>query len=323
MPNPTSSTTLQRPDLGTLVYEYLSQGPNMGFIGAQILPVFETPEQSADYPVIPIETSLKDPATIKRKARGAYVRDDYEFETGTYACEEYGFESPVDDTEARLYQRYFDAEAVAVERAAAIMMRAHEKRVAAMVFNPSNITNTGSVTYEWNNASSCTPRADVLDAKTTLRNATGIQPNALAISLKVFENLLKASEILSAMQYSAPLQAMGMTEQIDFLRRYFAIDVLLVSGSQKDSAGKGLSTTLADIWDDEYALLFKAPGNPRNLREPCLGRTFLWIGDSPQMITTEQYRDETVRSNIYRVRQHTDEAFVFTGAAYLLSNITS
>jgi hypothetical protein len=91
----------------------------------------------------------------------------------------------------------------------------------------------------------------------------------------------------------------------------------------KDTAGKGISFSLSDIWDDEYVLLFRAAANARNLREPTLGRTFLWTGDSPQMVTSEQYRDETVRSNIYRVRQYTDECFVFTGAAYLLSNITA
>jgi hypothetical protein len=36
---------------------------------------------------------------------------------------------------------------------------------------------------------------------------------------------------------------------------------------------------------------------------------------------TESYREEQTRSDIYRVRQYTDEAFVFTGAGYLLSNI--
>ena len=61
----------------------------------------------------------------------------------------------------------------------------------------------------------------------------------------------------------------------------------------------------------------------RDLREPCLGRTFLWTADSPQNIVTEQYREEQSRSTIYRVRHSVDEAFVFTGAGYLLSNITA
>jgi hypothetical protein len=67
-------------------------------------------------------------------------------------------------------------------------------------------------------------------------------------------------------------------------------------------------------------LLRVSSGGP-DLREPCIGRTFLWTADSPQNIVTESYREEQTRSDIYRVRQYTDEAFVFTGAGYLLSNI--
>lgn len=323
MPRPTSSTTIQRPDLGALAYEYAMNAPLRGFIGVEILPVFETPEQASDYPVIPIESLLKMPASIRRQPRGGYARDDFEFETGTYSCEEFGFEAPVDDVEARLYNRFFDAEAVATERATDILMRAQEMRVAAAVFNTGNITNTGAVTTEWDKASTCTPYDDVQDAKTTLRNATGILANAGACSLTVFENVMKSNEIQSLFQYTNPVQVSGMAARIDLLRTYFGLDYLLVSGAMTDTAGKGLGFSLADIWDDEYFLLFRKPGGSNNLREPSLGRTFLWTEDSPQILVTEQYRDETIRSNIYRVRHHVDEAFIFTGAGYLLSNITT
>ena len=59
-------------------------------------------------------------------------------------------------------------------------------------------------------------------------------------------------------------------------------------------------------------------------REPVLGRTFLWTADSPQNLVVEQYREEQTRSEIYRVRHHVDDdAFIFTGAGYLLGNITA
>ena len=56
---------------------------------------------------------------------------------------------------------------------------------------------------------------------------------------------------------------------------------------------------------------------------PCLGRTFLWANDSPANLMVEQYREEQTRSTIYRSRQHVDEAFVFSGAGYLLGNLTT
>jgi hypothetical protein len=319
MPRPTSSTTIQRPDLGAIAFEYLINAADRGFIGLRILPLFEVPEQSADYPVIPIEALLKLQDT-KRAPRGGYNRGDYEFETGTYSCEEHGWEEPVDDVEAKLYRRFFDAEEVATMRATDILLRGHEARVAAMVFNTSNITATADVAIPWNTAATAVPRANVNAGKMAMRAASGLEPNVMAISKKVFDYLMVTAEITAAFRYTNPIELGSEEVQRRLLSQYFGLEVL-VGGAIKDSAKKGQSYSIADIWDDEYAGLFKVSTGSLDLREPCLGRTFLWTADSPQMLTTESYREEQTRSDIYRVRNNVDEAFVFTGAGYLLGNI--
>lgn len=321
MPRPTSSTTIQRPDLGAIAYEYYTTASQRGFIGLEILPIFEVPEQSADYPVIPIEALIKIPTT-ERAPRGNYARSDYEFETGTYACEEYGWEEPVDDAEARLYRRFFDAEEVAVMRAIDILLRGQEARIAAAIFNTSNFSSTG-VSTEWSTAASCTPRADIKGAKQSMRAASGLMPNVVAMSLKVFENLLLAAEITDALKYTNPVELGGFEAQKRVIAQYFGVDRVLVGGAVKDAAKKGASKSIADIWDDEYVGLFKVSDRGNNLREPVVGRSFLWTADSPQNLVAEQYREEPIRSNVYRVRHNVDEAFIFTGAGYLLSNITA
>lgn len=322
MPRPTSATTLQRPDLAALAWEYSVNAPMQGFIGTQILPAFGVAEQSADYPVIPIEAILKLKDT-QRTPRGAYNRSDYEFETDTYACKENGWEELVDDVERKLYTRYFDAESVATIRATDAILRRQEKRVADLVFATGNVTNCGNVSTEWSTASACTPRADVMDAKDTLRKATGIIPNAGACSYVVFNNLMHSKEIQDVFQYTAPIQTMNTQAQINVLAQYFQLDYLFVGGAQYDSAKKGQSYSLSDLWDDEYFLLFKRASDTPNLMEPCLGRTFMWTPDAPSLVVAESYRDESRRSDVYRVRQYTDEELVFAGAGYILANITA
>ena len=321
MPRPTSATTIQRPDLGVLVYEYVMNAADRGFICLDLLPSFDVMEQSADYPVIPFEALLKIQSTA-RAPRGAYARGDYEFETGTYSCKENGWEEPVDDVERKLYRRFFDAEVVAALRAADIVLRAQEARVAAKVQSTANITQTSAVTIEWDTAATCTPREDVATAKEAMRAAGQPEPNVLVISKKVFNKLLLAKQITDAFRYGAvPFEVRPFDQKKRDLAAFFDIDRILVGGAIKDSAKKGKTISAADIWDDEYALLAKVSSGGQDLREPCLGRTFLWTADSPQNIVTESYREEQTRSDIYRVRQYTDEAFVFTGAGYLLSNI--
>ena len=318
MPRPTSATTLQRPDLGTLAYEYLIDGPNRGFIGLDVMPIFEVPEQSADYPKIPIEALLKDKDT-KRAPRGTYNRGDWEFETGTYKAEEYGWEEPVDDVEAALYRRYFDAEMIATEICVDTILRGHEKRVIALL--EAN-AYTSAVGVTWNTAATATPRANIETGREAMRAAFGIMPNALVMGYKVFRNALNTAEIKDALKYTNPIEMGSEEAQRRILSQYLGLDVLVSSG-QRDTKKKGQTFTLADLMDDEYVHLIRRSTGGDRLREPVFGRTFLWFADAPQTVVVESYREEERRSTIIRARQHVDEAIIFAGAAYKLSNITT
>ena len=319
MPRPTSATTLQRPDLGAIAYEYNAEASQRGFIGLALLPIFEVPEQSADYPKIPIESLIKLQDT-KRAPRANYGRSDYEFEAGTYACEENGWEEPVDDTESSLYRRYFDAEEVAVKRAVDILLRGQENRIAAMMFNSGNFT-VADVAIAWGTSATAVPRANVEAGKIAMRAASGLEPNVIAMSKKVFTYLMLTAEITTAFRYTNPIEIGGMEAQRRIMAQYFGVDEVLVGNAIKDTAKKGQAFALGDIWDDEYVGLFKRSAGGNDLREPVVGRTFLWTAESPGNLVTEQYREEQKRSNIYRVRQNTDECFIFQGAGYLLGNI--
>jgi len=323
MPRPTSSTTIQRPDLGQIAYEYSLEASQRGFIGILVLPIKQVPQQSADYPKIPIEAMLKMPAKIKRAPRGAYARSDYEFETGTYACEEYGWEEAVDDVEAALYRRFFDAEVVAAQRAVDILLRAQEKRIADMVMSTSFVTGTSNVTTEWSTLATCTPYADVDAAKELMRAASGLTPNTIVMTHKVFNNIFGSTELRGKLQYTRPVELETMESRRNILAQYFGVGQVLVGNALYDSAKKGVTFSLADIWDDEYILLAFVSAGGEDLKEPCLGRSMLWTADSPTNLVTESYREEQTRSDIYRVRHNVDEILIFSGAGYLLGNITA
>jgi len=222
-----------------------------------------------------------------------------------------------------MYARFFDAEVVAVERAIHKIRLAREIRVAAMVFNTGNITATGAVSVEWDTSATCTPKADIKGAIDALRAARGVNANSVVMSYKVFGNVLMSTELKTYLQYTSPHLIETETAQKDMLAKYFGVDRVIVGKALQDTANKGLAASIADVWDDEYVLVARLATNARNLKEPCVGRTFLWTADSPQQLVVEQYREEQTRSNIYRVRHNLDEAFVYTGAGYLLSNITT
>lgn len=304
---PDSSTTIQRPDLGTLAYEYMMD--NRSFIGAQIMPIFGVPEASMDYPVIPIEALIKKRENLRRASRSAYPRADWEWTTGTFSCKEYGWEEPIDDREANLYRRFFDVEMVATEIAVGILLRDHESRVAAVLAASSNTAN-GS---DWSTAASATPYADVQAGKTAMYAAAGVMPNALAMNKTLYDQVLATTEIRTYLQYTSPHLVLGEDARKETLARYFGVDQVLVGDSQEDTGKRGKAASLAQIWPSTEAYLLRIAGGP-NLREPSVGRTFLWEADSPQSVVVESYRDEPVRSTVVRVRTDMDEAVQYAGA---------
>jgi len=329
---PSSDTAVQRPDLGALVMEHMQIAGNLGFIGLQAMPLFPVAAQAASYPVIPKEALLSVPET-RRAMRAAYNRSDWDFEEGFYSCGEHGWEEPIDDRERKLYQDKFSHDMVCTMRAVDIILRAQEKRIADAVFNASNFT-ANSVTDEWDDAANATPFDDINEAKISVRDASGMLPNALIISYSTFLDLKACEQIVDRLKYTYPGQdiaAMGAAE----LARVFDVERVLVGGAVYNSAKKGQDASISSLWSNEYAMLTRVSAGT-NILEPCLGRTFLWTEDSDGNTVVEQYRDEKIRGDVIRVRHDVDEEFIVSktsaGAAvsnisaavsYLFSNITS
>lgn len=122
-----AGSAIWRPDLGQVVNEFM-EGPQMGFIGLEVMPIFRTAIQAGAYPVIPKEALLKISPT-DRAPRGGYQRGDWTYERGTFATVEQGWEEPLDDVEKALFDQEAggEAERVSTLRAWNKIMRAQEK----------------------------------------------------------------------------------------------------------------------------------------------------------------------------------------------------
>ncbi|HOO90733.1 MAG TPA: hypothetical protein PLA74_07900 [Syntrophales bacterium] len=318
---PTSSTTVQRPDLGQIAYEFALEESRKRFIGLSVLPIFNVQEMTADYPKIPLEALLKLP-DIKRAPKSGYTRDDFEWETGTYRCEEYGFEEPLDEVERKMYAYLFDAEKVATLRATEILLRSQELRIKNVLYNTNNFT-AHAITNEWDDSSNATPKADVKTGVDTIRDATGIEPNAFICSRSIFDNAMITAEIKDYIKYTQAHLTLSFDAQKNLLAQYLGLEKVLVGDAVYDAGKKGKATSTTSIWGTEYAMIARVATQGWNPKEPCVGRSLLWTADSPTNLVTEQYYEEQIRSDVYRVRHNVDEVLVFPAAAYLMSNMTT
>jgi hypothetical protein len=325
MPRPTSSTTLQRPDLGALLHEYFFDMAMTKFIADMVMPIFRTKEQSGDYPVIPTEALLKLPHDIKRAARGKFPRGDYQFETGQFATEEFGWEEPVDRREAKLYERYFDAEMMAGKRAANILLRSREKRVADFLFNESTFSSqVTTVDMEWSSAADADITGDAKAARQAVRDRIGVKPNGVILSYKVLENIVNSLQFQNNVKYTTATTLQDEAWQREAVRKFLGVDKLFVGDAVRDSAKKGQDSSLADIWSTEYVLFGLFATQPEDLSEPCIGRSFLWDNYLPDVMNTESYEEPQIDSTIIRVRHDLDDdRIVMKAAGQLLKNITA
>ena len=322
MPGPTAALTTLRPDLGGSFLEFDLAMQASGFIGAQALPVITSAKQTGPFGKIPVEQLLQSPDTSRAPGSG-YSRGHFTFSTDTFATEEHGWEEPVDDREAQMYSDYFDAEQIATARAMGFVLRAAEERAASLLFNASTWTPT-AVTNEWDDYANATPVQDVEAAVQRVYAASGLWANTLIVSRKVFRNLRMTDEVrnrISSSGAGSPSRASDVT--VDMLATVFDLPKILVGGGTKNTANPGAAATLDGIWDDEYAMVAKT-ADTSDIREPCVGRIIHWQEDGSEIDgRVETYRDETIRSDVVRVRHDVDEKVLYTEAAGLLSNITA
>ena len=320
MPSP-ETTAIVRNDLGTIAWEYAMEASQRGFVGDRIFPVFETSRKEGEYPVITVESFLKAQPT-RRAPQSAYNRSDYTFKNQTYSCEENGFEELLDDSERALYgDAQIEAEAIAVMRAVDVVLRRKEARQITMAIDTASIDNAGAA-VPWSTAATATPRIDVLAAKEAMRSNYGVKPNVMVISDASKNDLLLTAEITDALKYTNPIELGGEDAQLAVLASYFGVDQVIVADAQIDSAKKGQSKSLSDLWTNTICGLYKVASG-RDLKEPSFGRTMLWTSDSPQMMVTEQYREDSKRSDVFRARQNTDEVYTFVGAGRLITAVSA
>ena len=322
MPSPSSSLASQRSDLGGSLMEFDLAMDAAGFIAHRVLAVFDAAVQAGNYGKIPIEQLLQERDTERAPGSG-YSRGNFTFDPLTYSCEEHGAEEPVDDREAKMYADYFDAELVATMRAFSAVLRNAEKRAADALFNATTFSAT-AITNEWDDAANAVPITDVEASVLRVYAASGLWPNALIINRKTFRNLRNCDQVIDRINSAGAGNASkpsDVTEQM--LAEVFDLEHIMVGGGSRNSATEGQTATPVQIWSDEYAMVARIAVT-NDIREPCVGRTIHWSGDGSSVDgRVESYRDETVRSDIMRVRHDVDEVIHYVAAADLMSNITT
>lgn len=320
------STTITRHELSVPFSEFDLMMNQRGYIAPQVLKPRTVGLQSANIGKIPIEDLLETRDT-QRAPKAGYARGDFEWTTYSYACKEYGFEEPMDDWTLALYADMIEAETIHSQRAAATVCDSYEADVASTIYDTAVWTGsalTTTITNEWDDHTNATPIADVIAAREKVIVGSGLEPNALIMNSYQYINLVNCDEIVDRVKYTARATQAEMRAAVaDVL----GLKYLLVAGGLKNTANAEQTASISRIWSSEYMMIARV-AETEDPAEPCIGRTFIWSGDGPDSIgtdeklalVTEEYRDEKVRGSVIRVRNNRDIQIMYPQAGHLLKN---
>jgi hypothetical protein len=286
--------------LSALASEFWNEGSR--WVGTRLAPIFRTGEQNAKYPIFSKENFLNRPSNIVRAPGTPYTQSGLQLSEGSYNCEDKGHEVPVDESVRKKYRNQFDADMAAIRRAMLVVHYAHELEVKALV-NSGSVPSATPAT-KWD-AGGSDPIGDVSAQRKAFRDGSGLEPNTWVLNQDVAEVLYEHPDLVDKFKYS---QAAVLGA--DDIARVFRIPNVIIAGEYENTAAEGLPMSIGQIWGDDC--YFAHTQNVQDLEAANAARTFVWTEDSGSEddidVVVESRPDADIRSDIHRVRHHTDVA---------------
>lgn len=133
---------------------------------------------------------------------------------------------------------------------------------------------TAGQVLQWSAANS-DPIKNVRDAKRTIRENTGYEPNKLVLGRAVYDTLLDHPSIIDRIKYGQTAPGAAMTNA-QILAQLLGVDEVLVMNSIENTAKEGQAAAHSFI-GGKKALLCHSATSP-GLMTPTAGYTFSWTG---------------------------------------------
>jgi hypothetical protein len=299
-----TGNTILRADIAGVLEDALMT--DRWFRGAQLAPPLAVEEQAGQYPQIKInEANLMRDVARPRQRGTDYVRITGQLTRGNYETQEYGFEQAIDDDDAADNSRFFDlATRLTLARTRQLQLR-HEKIVRDTLFNTANFAViTAATAYTQANIATFDVADDVEAALNEIsgRGENPDQRSVAAIPEAVFRRIRASTRLQNRVRGIASSDTqLSLTEQQ--VAEALGVGQVVVLKAREDTSRQGAaSSTISQIWPNTYIWVGIVDSSANALDSAV--RTLFWSKSTPQVFTVEQYREDSVRAEILRVRGH-------------------
>jgi hypothetical protein len=318
-----ASGITMRNDLKDLMQE-INWEKDQSLSAERILPTIPVADPTNYYPVLPREERLRIPNT-NRGPGGTYSRAQWEWSQSSYNTKEYGFEEPIDLTQATINSTWVDEEEIAAQLAVQGLLLARESRVAGKVFDPTvftGATNFVDITYQWDSASNAVPWANVEAAWQACRGKCGLAKSqfSLIVTEDNINNCLRTTELINSMVYTEAIASMSRERKLNFLTDYFGIkDIILVNSLFESTKSGNATPALGNLWSNEYAMLAIINPGSASWKERGLGRQPAYTKIASNYII-QDYAEPIKNAHVIRAIEFRGET-INTDYAFLMGNI--
>ncbi len=309
-----NSDAVIRPELSAVVEE--ASAADAYFIALKVFPAYNSTKKTGEFMKITKSASEVQKKNITERAqKGPYGRVDRTYEKDNFACVDRGLEELLDDAVTAELADFFATEQVTSKLLLRSIMIDHEIRVAAEVFNETNFGTAASAAVAYTEANLATINFP-LDIQTAIKviKKRGELANTIVMNRNVFDRIRRST--LMASFLFGPL---GGGQQIteDMLGKAFGVPNVLIADATYDSSKKGQIAAADYIWSSAYIWVGNVQGG--DFSAGGAGRSIIWTGDASSLFVTETYRSEENRSDVIRVRTHTDEKVINAPAGTLIA----
>jgi hypothetical protein len=309
-----------RHDIRGMVEEGVRQGEL--YIGLKALTPLPVTAKAGQYPKVTLAGAGLLKNNAKRRGPGsAYGRTVRSYTNDNYTCIEYGGEAVIPDDDARDVSRFFDLASKELMWKQREVQLAHELRTKTTLFNPATFSLTTSATaYTEANLATFDLGLDIDSAKQQIQQRGESVDSLTAImSLSVFNRVRASTRLQNRIRGTVSTDTQLILDA-QALADALGLKEVLVGKAVYDTAGEGAaSASLSTIWSDTYIWLGTCnnAAGEGDYFNGSTGHTLFWAQDAA-ILQVEEYRDESIRSQVVRARQYTDEKIVNANTAQLL-----
>lgn len=301
------------PVLSNLLVGYMQEQDR--FVASKVFPVLPVQTQGFTYYSFTKKYWFLDEVQ-QRAPGGNFARAGYAVATATGFANTWGLEHPIADEARANNQAPMDLERAGLAYLAQQSLIRKERAFAAD-FMATSVwgTDDNNSTTDWDDFTAGDPINDVLTARRTISNNTGLDGNSMVMGYIVHQALMNHPDIIDRVKY---VQSALLANIEGALASAFGVSNYWVSKASRNSANEGQTFSAAAIVDDDCLVCYVTP--TPGIMAASAGYSFAWDGGGGQG-SVSSYRENQSKSDVLQHTEAWDQKAVATDCGYFFADV--